>query len=68
MANYGCILEGLHLWLIDAARMNWTDTITPDDNQWLEARHRLKLNNFGARGLVNGYAKHVRDNCVALEK
>ncbi len=68
MANYGCILEGMCLRLIDAARTNWADTITPDDNQQLEARCALKLNNFGACGFINGYAKHARDDRAVLEK
>ncbi len=54
MANYGRILEGLRLPLIDAAQTNWTDTITPDNHQWLEARCRLELDNFGHVGSSTG--------------
>ncbi len=68
MANYGRILEGLRLRLIDSARTNWMDTSTPDDNQRPEALHGLKIDNFGAHGFVNWYAKHARDNRTALEK
>ncbi len=67
MANYGCILEGLRLRLIDAVWTNWTDTNTLDNNQRPEACRGLKLNNFRARGLVNRCAKHARDIHVALE-
>ncbi len=68
MDNYERILERLRLRLIDAARMNWMDTIIPDDNQQPEARRVLELDNFEARGFFNEYVKHTRDDRAALEK
>ncbi len=68
MANYGRILEELRLRLIDSAQMDWTDTSTLDNNQWPEALRGVKIDNFGARGFANRYAKHTQDNRAALEK